>query len=456
MRRLALLHRPASPALVIASLVMLLGLLPASASAQSVYRSRCLEGGGGPRCTFWTAKATFIADGDTIKVKLDSDRSRAVQLVRFTGINAMELHRYSKYASRRRGECHGLDATSLVEHYVRRSHRRILLSAQHPSSTSGGRHRLRRSVWVKVGGQWRDLAKLEMQAGLALWLPNGDEWAHNREYHELAEQAALAQRGLFNPATCGFGPDQDLPISLSVNWDADGNDSANLRGEWVDIHNGGARPLSLAGWWFRDSWLNYDAQHTPGYAFPAGAVVPAFGTIRLHIGCGGSSAGDYYWCQRSDAFENVTHDKRQLGDGGYLFDPQGDLRAERTYPCLVACLDPLAGAVRIGVHEKTPEMMTITNVSNGPVDLGDHVLKLRLLGKADAFIFGVPFGYGTILQPGETMRIDPGDGRDLAGGGQVRHLDRGAFVLADGGGQLTLRTSTDLVTDCTSWGRGHC
>jgi hypothetical protein len=31
-------------------------------------------------------------------------------------------------------------------------------------------------------------------------------------------------------------------------------------------------------------------------------------------------------------FENATPDERGMGDGGYLFDPDGDLRGWDTYP----------------------------------------------------------------------------------------------------------------------------
>jgi endonuclease YncB( thermonuclease family) len=427
-------------------------LLAASAgSAEATFKAPCVEGAASPKCTFWDARATFIADGDTIKAVVDGSE----RLVRFTGINAMELHHYSKYASRRRGECHGLAATALVERYIKHSHWRIRLAAQRASSQSGARHRLRRSVWVKVAGRWRDLAKLEMEAGLALWLPNGTEWAHNREYHALAEQARLALRGLYDPTTCGVGPDQDLPISLSLNWDADGNDSHNTNGEWVDIRNGGTRPLSLGGWWFRDSWLKYDAHRRPGYGFPAGTVVPAGGSIRLHMGRGQNTATEFHWGQHTDVFENVSTDRRHLGDGGYLFDPQGDLRASQIYACTVACQDPLAGVVQIRVHPKTPESIDIVNAGAGWVDLGDHILKLRFLHKRDAFIFGYPFPPGTLLAPGESMHVVPGGSRAL-NSAHVVHLARGSYVLADGGGQLTLRTMTDDVTACASWGRGRC
>ena len=42
----------------------------------------------------------------------------------------------------------------------------VWLAAQKASSHSN--KRLRRSVWVREGGRWRDVSKLEMEAGLAL------------------------------------------------------------------------------------------------------------------------------------------------------------------------------------------------------------------------------------------------------------------------------------------------
>src|SRR4051794_999855 len=209
-------------ALVLAAAVL---ALPAAAGAST---GPCVPGSSQPRCNFKMARVTFIADGDTIRVRQAG--SRAVKRIRFTGINAMELHRYSKYASRRRGDCHGVEATNLIERYIKRAHGKVRLADQRADSKSG--HRLRRAVWVRSGGHWVDLGKVELQHGLVLWLPNGAEWAHNGEYHRLAAEAAAAHRGLYDPKSCGAGPDDDIPLRMFVNWDASGNDEQNLNGEW--------------------------------------------------------------------------------------------------------------------------------------------------------------------------------------------------------------------------------
>ena len=431
---------------VIGSLVAASAYAPDAGAAR---RAPCVEGAARPLCTFWDARVRFIADGDTIRATVAG--SKGLKTIRFTGLNAMELTRYSKYPSRRRGACHGLAATALVERLIRRSHWRVRVAAQRSSSHSNKRQR--RSVWVRVGGRWRDLARMEMKRGLALWLPNRIENAHNREYLELAQRAAAAQRELYDPDACGAGPDQDIPIDVSVNWDADGDDDGNLDGEWIDVHNGGTRELRLGGWWLRDSWLRYGEDHVPGYRLPDSAAIAPGGTLRLRIGCGSDGASELHWCRRAAVFENVG--AGGMGDGGYLFDPDGDLRASSTYPCVVECADPLAGRVSVDVHPSRPESISITNFSDAPVDLEGHTVKLHLSGRPDAFVFGHPFRHGSVVGPGDTMTVLP-QGSPDSDTALVRHLGRGEFVLADGRGAVSLRTLDDIVTDCAAWGGARC
>jgi endonuclease YncB( thermonuclease family) len=441
--------------LLLALLATVLTVLPALATATTAAaagRGPCLDDGSGPTCRFWTGKVTFVADGDTIDVDIDGDGTRAARTVRFTGINAMELTRYSKYPARRRGACHGLEATAVVERYVKRSRGVVRLAAQNPRSTTG--KRLRRSVAVRVGGRWVDLGRILMKGGHALWLPNPVEHAHNLEYHALAEQAAAAGRNLYNPSLCGAGPSPEAQLKLSVHWDADGADGADLNGEWVDIRNTGATDVSLAGWWLRDSWLIYNARRVPGYEFPADAVVPAHGSLRLYVGCGSSSPQRHFWCQDSAVFENADF-QRHSGDGGYLFDPQGDLRASSIYPCVFRCEDPLLGAVQLSVQPKSPESITVTNVSASTVDLSGYLVKLHLGGAPDKFIFGYPLESGTRLAPGERITLWMQRAPEGAGG-LVRSLGRAAYVLADGGNTVSLRSATDVQIACAAWGSARC
>ena len=67
-----------------------------------------------------------IGDGDTLTVNYEGRSDR----VRITGINAMEMTRYSSYPSRRRGYCHSVEATNRLEALVRQSGWKVRISAQ--------------------------------------------------------------------------------------------------------------------------------------------------------------------------------------------------------------------------------------------------------------------------------------------------------------------------------------
>ena len=426
---------------ILLALVAAAVLLVLPAAAPASWRAPCVPGTQRPLCTWWQARTAFVADGDTIRVR---PRGGRVRTIRFTGINAPELTRYSSRPSRRRGACHAVAATAVVQRAVRSSHRIVRLAAQRRSSHTGGR--LRRSVYARVAGRWTDVSRLELDQGLALWLPNGVEWAHNAEYRIVSEAVAAAHRGLYAPSACGAGPDDDLPLGLTVNWDADGNDERNLNDEWVQISNAGARALPLAGWFVRDSWLQR-------YTFPAGASVAAGGAVRLHIGCGADTATDVHWCRRRSVFENVTYDRRHLGDGGYLFDPQGDLRASMIYPCVEPCADPLRGALRLSVHPSAPEYVTVANAGGAPADLRPYVLKFHVRGSAGRFVWSYHFHGDATIGPGEEMRIwvDRGAGADAR---LSKGMGRGAYQLTDAGNAISLRSYTDAVVACYAWGSG--
>jgi endonuclease YncB( thermonuclease family) len=295
----------------------------AAAGRAEARTGSCLVGESGPSCHIWTGRVTFVDDGDTIDVDVAGDGTTRPARVRITGIQAMEQTVYSSDPHRRRGECHALAATARLERMIRKGHRRVRLAAQDPASTTGGR--LRRSIAVRMHGRWRDVGRVLVAGGDAIWLPNSTEYAWNRAYSVLAERAAAAGIGLWNPAGCGSGPSQSSPLQMTLNWDADGDDNLNVNGEWVRIRNLDPRTdVPLGGWWLRDSALRR-------YRFPAWARIPAGGTVTFHVGRGTSSGTTFYWGLWAPAFENARGDARGMGDGAYLFDPQGDLRAWSMY-----------------------------------------------------------------------------------------------------------------------------
>ncbi|MEU4692622.1 lamin tail domain-containing protein [Actinoplanes sp. NPDC023714] len=269
----------------------------------------------------WTGTVDWVADGDTLRVDVHGDGTSALKSIRLIGIQAMEQTVYSPKPAKRRGECHALAATVRVEQLVKAGGNKVRLTALKASSSSG--ERPLRSAAVKIGGKWQDIGLDLVGRGLALWLPFSGEWTWDQRYLAAAKAAAKAHRGLYDTDGCGAGPAAD--VSLTVNPDPDGSDAEHLNGEAFFVENRGTSPVSVAGWWVRDSAYRR-------YTFAKGTTIPAGGTLTVHVGRGTNTATDKFWGLTQPIFTNVDPANHGYGDGGYLFDPQGDLRAWQIYP----------------------------------------------------------------------------------------------------------------------------
>jgi endonuclease YncB( thermonuclease family) len=309
-----------------------------AAPADAVRRGSCIPGKKRPKCRVWTGKVMAVADGDTVNVRVWENGHWSVRRdIRLLGLQAMELTDYSR-AHGRKGECHAVEAAERLEFLLqgrRVKRRKIRIASFRASSrTAGRRGRLRRGIADMSGGHWHDVGAMLMREGHALWDPNGKEWAWNRRYGKLASRAALARRGIWDTDHCSDGPNPAAALKLKVRWDAPHNDARHVNGEWVRIKNRDPlNPLSLHRWWIRDSALRR-------FRLPSTAVIPPGGSIRVRVGKGSNNALNFFWGQSEPVFENVKRGRRGVGDGAYLFDPQGDLRAWRMYPCRPGCGGP--------------------------------------------------------------------------------------------------------------------
>ena len=411
-----------------------LSICPAPAPAAT---GPCRPDGTGPTCRIWKAKVVEVNDGDTIDVDIDGDGSRRRFPIRFIGVQAMEQTRYSRNPAKRRGRCHALQATNLVERLVKLGRRRVRLSAQSPRKDSMGR--LFRSVAVKIGGRWRDIGETEMAQGTTLWMHVANETAWNRRYNSLGQEAAQRRIGLWNPATCGDGPSQNVPLEVWVMSDPLGEDTVDVNSEYIRIRNlSPTASVPLARWSVRDSGLRR-------YTFPAGTVLGPGRTITVHSGHGRRVSDTFYWGLPGTVFENSASGGDQ-GDGAYLFDPQGDLRNYMVYPCLVACTDPNQGAVRVTQHAVGREYVLVQNISARALDLYGY--ELRMPG-------GYAFRRDSVLQPGETIEVDV-KGEPSQDTRLLRHMGINGPYLPDRGGAVSLTTFDEIVLDCDAWGTGHC
>lgn len=421
-----------------------LGCLLAAAAPADAARpvAACLGAEQLRVCHVRAGKVVRVSDGDTIAVDLDRDGTRRPVKVRLTGIQAMELTRYGRLT--RAGECHGVDATERLEELVGESGDRVRLAAQDPASTTfGPRRRLRRQVSVRRDGVWTDAGALLLQEGLALWFASEEEWAWNGRYSRLAEEAAARGVGIWDGRSCGtdeLGPAAKA-VHLKVKWNASGDDGENPAGEWVRIRNTDAlHPLNLGGWWFRDSALRR-------YEFPPGAVVLAGGSIRLRIGAGTDDGNTFHWGLGGPVFDNATNDRKQKGDGGYLFDSHGNLRAHVQYPCRTRCLEPLAGKVALEAHYGTPEYVRVRNTSNTTISLFEYEIE------REPWFY--EFDRNTFLLPGQELDLylQRRQGFENA---FARSWGQPDSSLSDQAGAVTLRNPLGSPVVCNAWGGEAC
>ena len=386
----------------------------------------CLVPGNKTPCKVWSGRVVAVDDGDTILVDVSGDETRARIRVRLTGIQAMES-----------GQCHAPQATARLKQLLRRGGNKVRLAALDPSSASQGRWR--RAVAVRFGGRWRDVSRILVSEGHALSLPNSAEYVWNAEYSRLADQAAAKGRNLWSPTFCGAGPSDASPLNVTVNSDADGTDGDNVNGEWVRIRNlDPVNDVHLGGWWVRDSALHR-------YTFPDYTTIAPNDSLTVYVGSGTSTWTDFYWRSRKPIFDNIAgHD---MGDGAYLFDMQGDLRASMTYPCRIACADPNQGAITISAHPSGREYVTLRNVTSGPVDLQNYRLETPPYAYA--------FGRDALLGPGEAMTIDV-RGEPAQDTGLHKYWGKTGAILNNGGDKLRLATFRGVVIGCYAYGTARC
>ena len=424
-------------ALALVLLAVMFGLLDVPA-ADAARRGACVVGLPGPGCDVWTGKVTSVNDGDTMDVDVTGDGTARTRRIRFAGVQAMEQTAYSSH--HRLGDCHAVEATERLEGLIRRSRGLVRLAAEDPETMSRGRYV--RTVAVRQRGRWRDVGTIMLSEGRALWWGSWAESAPNARYSVLVQDSIAAQRGLFDPDGCGVGPSAASPLKLWVNWDADGDDTANPSGEWVKIRNlDPVNPVPLAGWYLRDSGLRR-------YTFPADAVIQPGATVTLDVGRDGNGIDSFSWGLRDPVFENATHDEDAMGDGAYLFDPLGNVRANMVYPCRRLCSDPLEGALGVAADPKgRRENVVVSNLTAGAIDLDGYVLKSAPQS--------YHFGPGSVLPPGGAMRIQvtgqPEDDEPLD-----RSWGFAKPILRDAGDVVKILTYTDITLACTAWGDKGC
>ena len=376
-----------------------------------------------------------VVDGDTVAVDVWGDGTTIPVVIRNAGLQAMEV-----------GQCHAGEATDSM--YELTLGRVVTLTAKSADSYSLARPI--RFVDVQYGTTTIDTALEIIRRGEALWLVMPPEDWRAQTYHLAMEEAAAAKAGpLWVNDDCGYGPSQWANLKLWVNYDGDGDDARNPNTEYIRVLNRGSSAVGVGGWHLRSAGPDV-------YTIPAGVSIPAGATLTLRMGSGTNTSSTLYWGLTTSKFPNVYPPPGSVGSGGYLFDPDGDIRAHATYPCVYRCSDPAVGKVALRANYDAPgddmlnpngEYLDITNTSSTAVDLSYHVVQVG--GST------IEFGKGSVLSGlGSRIRVYVGQGTTTTS--TVKYWGKTSAIMVNTGGSAFLRTTEGLTIACTSWGTGSC
>lgn len=249
-----------------------------------------------------SGRVVRVLDGDTFDMRTKS----GVVRVRVNGIQAPES-----------SWCGGKEAKEALKDILPKGTRVRLASIKASSGNApGGVWRLKRTVHVKSGGQWVDIAPSLLERGLVFPFPFIGEKAHNNEYLAIGWRASQYEVGLYDPTFCGEAGDPQQRLRLEVL--ADGPDDDGADGEFVMVFNGSDRDIDLSGWMVQDtSPLN-------AFFFPKGAKVRADDYVVVFSAKGrrgrapdGSRDSRFFYAGTGARWNNDT------ADIAFLFDDTG-------------------------------------------------------------------------------------------------------------------------------------
>jgi len=381
--------------------------------------------------TTWQGLASKDVDGDTVMVDIAGDGKGPVS-VRNAGIQAMET-----------GTCHAAAASALMRSMT--SGKEVKLSATVNATNSG-----RPVRFLDIDGTGLDPQLASLNAGLVMAVNLNAEQARGHEYQLAMERAATRGKNLWDKTGCSTGPQSRISTpDMWVKWDLDMSDydKKGAASENVKIRNTSKTDtLNLGGWFIRDG------THYRPFTFPAGTSIKPNGIITLYTGAGTATTASFFWNRDLGAFTNPTSLVDNSFGALYLEDPQTDIRAHVSWPCVYNCA-PVPALKITHVQYDAPgsdytnlngEYISVETTGGKTVDLTKVVLTLG------GHVFN--FGQNGILKPGQVLRLHSGTGTNT---GLTKYWQY-THPLLNNSGTVRLRTAGDQPITCTAWGTSKC
>jgi endonuclease YncB( thermonuclease family) len=290
-----------------------------------------------------TGTVVKVEDGDTVFVQT----CRGNLDVRLIGVQAPETAKATHFA-----QCGGLEASKLMKSLLPVGTEVQLRSNNFASANNyQALARPYRYIFAKdpQGNFTIDVQAKLLEAGLAMWFPNENEFVRNLQYLELLNSAATNGVGLWSGSLCGNEIDKTAMNAIEIWVELDSPlPNENPFGEFVLLRNKTEQEINLSGWTLRDTSLELNDLK---YAFPPGTILKGNSILTVYLGAPLQNfpiAPDEIALGLSKAIlQNPSASKEKFtGDGIYLQTPLlsnggGNMRAWIHRPCLpVDCAKP--------------------------------------------------------------------------------------------------------------------
>ncbi|MFZ9926413.1 MAG: lamin tail domain-containing protein [Candidatus Nanopelagicaceae bacterium] len=290
-----------------------------------------------------TGTVVKVEDGDTVFVQT----CRGNLDVRLIGVQAPETAKSTHFA-----QCGGLEASKLMKALLPVGTEVQLRSNNFASANNyQALARPYRYIFAKdaQGNFTIDVQAKLLEAGLAMWFPNENEFVRNLQYLELLNSAASNSVGLWSGSLCGNEMDKTAMNAIEIWVELDSPlPNENPFGEFVLLRNKTEQEINLSGWTLRDTSLELNDSK---YAFPSGTILKGNSILTVYLGAPLQNfplAPDEIALGLSKAIlQNPSASKEKFtGDGIYLQTPLlsnggGNMRAWIHRPCLpVDCAKP--------------------------------------------------------------------------------------------------------------------
>jgi endonuclease YncB( thermonuclease family) len=291
-------------------------------------------------------------DGDTTHVKTTANQMVEVRNI---GLQTPERRKGTNPA-----QC---GAEQAYEHFKALMPEEVtivqLRSLTDSSNGWGGGSRPTRSVYKlnnATGAFDIDVQAEQIKAGWSLWWPLGAEWARNKEYLDLMNDARARGVGIWNPNLCGASPGGVPSIWFSQDAPAIDGASEPAFGEYVILKNETSAAMDLTNWSLRNNSLNFFWSSSRGWM----QSLNKFGSMVLQPG-----EHRVIYLDNPNNYELSTSEYRYFnwghspgpqitngsvsasfspnyahGEGIYLQDPRGNIRASMINPCSSSAMCP--------------------------------------------------------------------------------------------------------------------